>query len=266
MVKKKSSSKVIVFLFCILIFGTIMGFQISNSSVNANIFKSFSLNSVNPSLITTKSTIADKDSYVDSSNPTSNYGGQDWLIFGDYITSWREAYLNFDFSDKPSEWTKAEISIDMYYISETFNITVSLIEDNWGETTITWLNKPDHGEIIANLTVSEEKIYKIDVSEFISGDGISICINASDFLQNGYVQGSSSEGYFFSEDAPQLIWTYNDILTDLMTFLPSSGNQSPVMIPGYPIGFIISLTTILFISIGLILLRKKALRMQKIKN
>ncbi|MGQ4876212.1 MAG: DUF7594 domain-containing protein, partial [Promethearchaeia archaeon] len=74
---------------------------------------------------------------------------------------------------------------------------------------ITWMNKPQHSEIIQSFTVAEEKIYKIDISDYIENrSDISICINASNNLQGGYIQGSSREGYFSDEDAPQLIWTY----------------------------------------------------------
>lgn len=157
----------------------------------------------------TVSTIAEKDTYVESYYPTSNYGGQDWLIFGNYILGWNEAYLHFNFSDKPAGWTKAEISIDMYSVSETFNVTVSLINDTWNEFTINWVNKPVHREVITTFTVAERKIYKFDITDNIEGrNSISICLNASNYLQNGYVQGSSKEGAYSSEDYPQLIWIY----------------------------------------------------------
>jgi hypothetical protein len=163
-------------------------------------------------ITTTISTIVEKDSYVDSYSPDSNKGGKDWLIFGDYVLGWNEAYLYFNFSDKPASWTKAEISIDMYSVSETFNVTASLINDTWGEYTIDWLNKPEHREIITTFTVAEGKVYTIDVSNYIEGNGISICLNASDYLQTGYVQARAREGGSSSLfPAPQLIWTYETV-------------------------------------------------------
>jgi len=157
----------------------------------------------------TVSTIVEKDSYVDSYSPDSNNGGKDWLIFGNYILGWNEAYLYFNFSDKPASWTKAEISIDMYSVSETFDVSASLINDMWDEYTINWLNKPEHGEIITTFTVAEGKVYTIDISNYIEGGGISICLNASDYLQNGYVQARAREGSMGDLfPAPKLIWTY----------------------------------------------------------
>ena len=56
----------------------------------------------------TISTIASKDSYVRQYYPTDNYGGKDWFLLGrDVFDAAIEAYFYFDFSDKPSTWTKA---------------------------------------------------------------------------------------------------------------------------------------------------------------
>lgn len=181
----------------------------------------------------TVSTVAEKDAYVTTYNPTSNYGGKDWLIFGNYITGWNEAYLYFSFSEKPAGWTKAEISIDMYSVSETFILSVSLINDNWDEYTINWVNKPIHRETITTFTVSEGKIYKIDITDYIEGRGsISICVNASNYLQNGYVQGTSREGVYSwsQEDAPQLIWTYPE--NDYSTLIYIVGGAFIIIIVG----------------------------------
>ncbi len=206
-------NKKIFVIFLVLIFGTIFLIQpvVSNGSTM------------------TISTVAEKDSYVDSYSPTSNNGGKDWLIFGDYILGWNEAYLYFNFSDKPAGWTKAEISIDMYSVSETFDVTASLINDTWDEYTIDWLNKPEHGEIITTFTVAEGKVYTIDVTNYIEGDGISICFNASDYLQTGYVQARAREGDMGSLfPGPKLIWTYepNQAPTATITSItPSPAEQ-----------------------------------------
>ncbi len=185
----------------------------------------------------TVSAVTEKDAYVYTYNPDSNYGGKDWLLFGDRGLGWTEAYLYFNFSDKPAGWAKAEISIDMYYISETFDVTVTLISDTWEEYTINWINKPIHREIIATFTVAEGKIYKIDITDYIEGrNSISICANASNNLQTGYVQGHSKEGAYSSEDYPQLIWTYPE--------------PEPYNLP-YSLGYLLGV--IVFLGIGAVL-------------
>ncbi|KKL51948.1 hypothetical protein LCGC14_2290400 [marine sediment metagenome] len=154
------NKKIVIFLGLLFIFGFI--------------FKITPIRAI--STDQTISTVAEKDSYVESGGATSNYGGKNWLIFGDRILGWNEAYLYFNFSNKPTGWTKAEVSIDMYSISETFNVTASLINDTWNELTINYINKPAHREVITTLTVAEGKIYKFDVTDYIAGrEYISIC-------------------------------------------------------------------------------------------
>jgi hypothetical protein len=199
--------------------------------------------------IETISTIAEKDSYVSDAVYNDNDGGKEWLIIGNYDNNyWWETYLYFNFTDKPVGWTKAEIWIVMFSVSETFDVAVSLINDIWGEYTIEWLNKPNHAELITTFTVDEGYFYTtIDVTNHIEGDGISICLNASDYLQTGYALAYSRErlGYInFGGNhvrvSPQLIWTYDTSITT-------------TTIVGYDLLILLGVTII----IGLILIKKE---------
>ncbi len=176
----------------------------------------------------TISTIADKDSYVTISDPNANFGGRDWLTFGFDLgfSSWNEAYFHFNFSDKPINWIKAEISLDVYYVSETFNMTVCLINKTWNEYEITWYERPEHREIITTFPVAEEKIYKFNITNYIEGrDGISVCLNISDREHKGYAKARSKEGFYSwnPEDAPQLIWTYPETV-EITVISPKSSD------------------------------------------
>ncbi len=162
----------------------------------------------------TISTVAEKDSYVSELNPTSNYGGQDWLKAGFGYTKSNElkSYLYFNFTDKPVDWTKSEIFFDIWSIEQTINLTFCLINESWNEYNITWQNKPQKEEIITNLIVGQSGSYKIDVSEYIEGrNNISICayVDISNYISD-YVIISSREDYSYS-DHPKLIWTYSEI-------------------------------------------------------
>lgn len=186
---------------------------------------------------------ADKDTYVDPGNPTSNYGGKDWLIFGDYIWGLNEAYLHFNFSNRPSGWTKAVISIDCYAVSETFDVAVCLVEAEWDELSLDYTNKPAHGSVIKTITMATDDVYSIDVTDYISGDGISICLKAADATQEGYVQARSREdgdldsSYF---PPPKLTWTYQE--ADSGSTL--SGDESEI--PGFNPG----LTGLILLGVG----------------
>lgn len=156
-------------------------------------------------------TLSDKDSYVQSNSNTTNTGDSIWVFFGYDLNLYQfdEAYIHFNFSAKPENWEKAEISIDATMFGQ-FNATVCLITDNWEEDTITWVNKPLHGEIITTFEVTGTAFYKFDISNYMQGDSISICINASDSNEkSGYVMAASREGHGAGlHIGPQLIWTY----------------------------------------------------------
>lgn len=158
------------------------------------------------------STITSKDTYVDTGNAISNYGGVSYLMAGFSILSdIREAYFYFGFSDKPDSFTKAEISLDFWGVSQTMNFTVVLIEEEWDEFTMTWVtDKPSKGQVIDYILVTSSSIYTVDITSLIAGrTNISICVYIEfDNYVNDYAYIYSREGYIFDDDAPQLIWTY----------------------------------------------------------
>ncbi|MHA1106379.1 MAG: CBM96 family carbohydrate-binding protein [Promethearchaeota archaeon] len=159
------------------------------------------------------SSIADKDTYVDTANAMSNYGGVNNLMtgfsmFGDI----RESYFYFNFDDKPDDYLRAEISLEFWGVYQTMNFTVCLIEESWDEFSMTWLNKPSKGDIIGNILVTSSGIYIMDVTSVISGKSdFSICVYVEfdNFIED-YVYITSREGYYSVEDAPQLLWIYTE--------------------------------------------------------
>ena len=177
---------------------------------------------------TTISTVASKDTYVDTANPMSNYGGVSYLMSGFSILSdIRESYFYFNFSDKPSSFTKAEISLDFWGVSQTMNFTVCLIEEEWDELTMTWITgRPSKGQVIGYLLVTTDNIYTIDITSLIAGrTNISICvyIDIVNYIDD-YAYITSSEGYYFDEDAPQLVWTFMETAEITVTNPTSASN------------------------------------------
>lgn len=159
------------------------------------------------------SSIAERDTYVDTANPTSNYGGVNNLMAGFSIFSdIREAYFYFNFSNKPSNYIRAEISLEFWGVSQAMNYIICLIEESWNEFSMTWINKPNKGQIIGNLLVTSDTIYSIDVSSLITGrTNLSICVYIEiDNYVDDYAYITSKEGYYYAEDAPQLKWIYTE--------------------------------------------------------
>ena len=177
---------------------------------------------------TTISDIASKDTYVDIDNPNSNYGGVSYLMSG-YSVSYeaKEAYFYFDFTNKPSSFTEAEISLDFWSVSQTMNFTVCLIEEEWEELIMTWYTgKPSKGQVIEYLIVASDDIYTINVTSLITGrTNLSICVYIEfENYVNDYAYIYSREGYYSDEDAPQLIWTYMETAEIAVTSPGSTSN------------------------------------------
>ena len=173
------------------------------------------------------SSIADKDTYVDTANAMSNYGGVNNLMTGfSLFGEIREAYFHFNFDDKPSDYIRAEISLEFWGVSQTMNFTVCLIEESWDEYSMTYLNKPSKGQTIANLIVISSDIYTIDITSLISGRiNISVCVYIElDNYINDYAYITSREGYYFIEDAPQLLWISTETVEITVTNPTSSDN------------------------------------------
>ncbi len=163
-----------------------------------------------------KRTVAKKDSFVGMDNPTNNYGSRVDFVVGDWFKP-NEAYLYFEFDDEPEYWKEAEISLNFYTVFETLTIEIYLIKASWDEHTITWVNKPVKSKLIRSITVIRAGIYSFDVTDEVEDlldddeEGISICIHHSDnATNNGFFQGMSREGYVDKDDAPLLIWTYEE--------------------------------------------------------
>ncbi len=177
----------------------------------------------------TISTIAEKDTYVNTYDALSNFGGQDYALGGFYFGSdIVEAYFFFNFSDKPSTYTKADISLDFWSVSQTTNVSICLIEEEWEEYSMMWINKPLKGAEITSMIITQDDIYTINVTNYITGrNNLSICVYVKvENYVNDYFYITSREGFYSwaPEDAPQLIWTYPENVEITVTNPTSSSN------------------------------------------
>ena len=163
----------------------------------------------------TVSGIAEQDATTISGNPDLGVAngtlGAGYNIAGNYV----EAYLFFNFTNKPINYLKAELSL--YFWGKAFpgpelNLTVCLIEESWDEQTITWNNAPSKGQVLGYFIYNNNTagVYKLDISSIVDGiTNISVCVymEPDNYVDNS-VDISSSEEYLMQEQAPQIIWTY----------------------------------------------------------
>ena len=96
------------------------------------------------------------DSYVDSTNPNSNYGSQDTLHVQLSTGTVRRAYIKFDLTSIPSGQVISSAILKLYCCaaepSSPIEVDVYATTDSWSESTIKWNNAPSVGALVANNT------------------------------------------------------------------------------------------------------------------
>ncbi|MFX0028409.1 MAG: DNRLRE domain-containing protein [Promethearchaeota archaeon] len=158
-----------------------------------------------------------KDSYVNSYHPNKNFGGQPQMECGTFYvpatdtpsTQACEAYLYFDLSEVLKDWSKVELYLDFYSVSEAVEFEIIKIIGNWDEDLITWINKPAQGEIMLSLTILDDMDTVIDISSHVSSNKFSICID-SPYYQDELVKITAKEDNLELK-RPRLIFYYTNI-------------------------------------------------------
>ena len=159
---------------------------------------------------TTETVIAEKDSYVDSSSPHSNYGGKGFMrcgAWGSYNLYIYEAYISFNLDSIPEGWTRVEISLDFSLVSQTLNFDIHEVSDDWEEYEIDWANKPKKDSKLTTLRMVNSEKWTEDITSHVSGNSLSICVSSSNYEEGDYVWIASREDSSTS-DRPTLEFTY----------------------------------------------------------
>ena len=138
------------------------------------------------------------DARVEAANPATNFGTQPTLLVD--LSPQLESYLRFDVNGLIGAVQKATLRLWVLDPTDNGPPVSSCGNASWGETTITWSNKPlvinprdDKGAIAAGAWL------EYDVSPFVTGNG-SICFGLVGQSTNG-VDFSSKEG----ANPPQLV-------------------------------------------------------------
>ncbi|MGG4499024.1 DNRLRE domain-containing protein [Brevibacillus reuszeri] len=158
------------------------------------------------------------DSYVDSNQPSVNFGSSQFLY-----TSYSEAsYLKFDLTTIPQN--AVIFSADLYaylYSGSTGTgspvVTISLVTGSWDESTLTWNNKP-----LTESTVLDRKIINKN-QQYYSW-------NVSNSVKNHVINPSQNHGFVLRYEAD------GTIRASYPTFYSSnSASNKPYMAINYNI-------------------------------
>ncbi len=109
------------------------------------------------------------DSYVDNTQPNTNFGTSPALLVENTASRSRLAYLKFDLSDVFSQdfgIAEARLNVFVYENNPGLMVVFSVENDAWSENTITWNSRPAFQENIGNATCSAGWV-SIDITRWV---------------------------------------------------------------------------------------------------
>lgn len=180
---------------------------------------------------------SDYSAYVNQSDPNMNY----YDIYGSrLIGNSCETYLHFDLGLLPKEDGRLYFSIyyydffdymgvhpDYYPFVDSVEINIILIEESWSSSNVTWNNKPEHGEIINTVNISDIvqgpfiEYYNLQNAVDLTGffdmsvlGELSLCIN----ITKDNEQLNNRTVYI----SPRLLWNYDRVILSYTNIISTS--------------------------------------------
>jgi hypothetical protein len=111
--------------------------------------------------------VTSADTYIDQSNPTSNYGTATSLSLKNQAGQYAYALLQFSFSGLP---TANLVSATFYFTVSSFQntpntvVTAKIVTSSWAEGSVTYNTAPTVGSSIGDVTISSAAQYSIDIT------------------------------------------------------------------------------------------------------
>lgn len=118
-----------------------------------------------------------KDTFIDSNNPDTNFGGYYALLLGNYLsTIIYRSLLQFDLSSLPSGYVITKAELALYVIRNDYPGTskaydVFRIRQNFNENTVTYNNQPTVDSVsVASFTINDElnTFIKVDITDLVN--------------------------------------------------------------------------------------------------
>ncbi len=143
------------------------------------------------------------DTYADSGRPSANFGSGTTMSADG--SPQRVSYLKFPVSGLNGTSVKsAKLRLyvkDPSVSGGTFN---TVADTSWGESTLTWNNRPAAGAAVGTLgSVAKNRWYEADVTPLVKGDG-TVAVRISSTSSDGVLYATAEAGTAL---APQLVVT-----------------------------------------------------------
>ena len=184
----------------------------------------------NSTVTTVTSVSSSEDSYVDSAQPTANFGGIVTMLIRSK-TSTQRGLLRFNLSTIPAnaQISSAVLKLSVSSDGSAVAGNVNTVSGSWAENTVTYSTAPSLGSLLAALPnpASPSSSISVDLTSYIIGK------STVDF----YITSSNADGvkYYAHEksltQSPQLIitWTADSTSTPTATLTKTSTSLSTAM-------------------------------------
>ena len=136
-----------------------------------------------------------KDAYVNDQYPNDPTGNRPWLYIADNMSYVQtcEALISFDLPSNYSNYKAIQLQFHVsLWVNNTFHVDFYNITQYWDESTVTWNNKPQLGDILFTLELSHNQNYSININDYLISNTFSIYIIAS-YSQENYWKIASKE-------------------------------------------------------------------------
>jgi len=146
------------------------------------------------------------DSYVNSANPSTNYGTNVSLRVDAAAASIMRSYLRFTVSGLGGAAVQSAMLRVYANSANSAGFSVLALADNtWGETTITYSNAPTPGSTIkSSAGFGSGTWVQVDISSYVNGEGTYNLVLSTTSTTNTNLAARES-----GADAPQLVVTYH---------------------------------------------------------
>ena len=146
------------------------------------------------------------DSYVNSANPSTNYGTNVSLRVDAAAASIMRSYLRFTVSGLGGAAVQSAMLRIYANSANSAGFSVLALADNtWGETTITYSNAPTPGSTIkSSAGFGSGTWVQVDISSYVNGEGTYNLVLSTTSTTNTNLAARES-----GADAPQLVVTYH---------------------------------------------------------
>jgi hypothetical protein len=176
------------------------------------------------------------DTYVDSSNPNSNYGGQSSLALVNWqsyaLTSEKIVWLKFNLSAVPegANVDMAELQLYAFVVSETYDVSAfSCSSNSWTELTLKYSNMPSYNATLIDsvLVPTDSKWYNWSIVNVVRSNLKDNSKSVTIVLSETSPHSSASEVSFYSKEsqvdltdyAPRLTVHWSGFVPEFPSFL-----------------------------------------------